>query len=190
MPINFCVDTITALLQDSLPPPKGSVRQEGFGGWWYSLAEVGGSTPPPGKKAGGHPAYLWCLQWWDGQPPPKPGLTSEQIQELLSRPPGVHSLPVPETLAPKKDGSYRLYYHLQKLGHYEEVTSPITEGELTLKTTKKDYKLTEEAIAAIKEKVEQRRNHAKLVKLVMENLGIGKRAAQKRVRCWVEAGKT
>lgn len=83
-----------------------------------------------------------------------------------------------------------LYYHLQKLGHYKEVTSSITEGELTLKTTKKDYKLTEEAIAAIKEKVEQRRKRVELVKCVMKKLGMGKRAAQKRVQRWVEAGKT
>ncbi|MEW6274958.1 MAG: hypothetical protein AB1556_07585 [Bacillota bacterium] len=110
MPIKFCVETITALLQGTLPSPKGGTRQEGFGGWWYSLVEVGGSTPPPGKRAGGHPAYLWCLQWWGGQPPPKPGLTAEQIRELLSRPPGVHSLLVPETITPKKDGGYLYLY--------------------------------------------------------------------------------
>ncbi|BAF61056.1 MAG: hypothetical protein HPY89_12920 [Pelotomaculum sp.] len=153
MPVNFCVDTITALLQGSLPPPKRGIRQEGFGGWWYSLVEVGGSTPPPGRKAGGQPARLWRLEWWGGQPPPKPGLTAEQIRELLSLPPWVYthsfSKTNPDSQAPElpRDGSYLCLYVAPHKGilhwWYSQVTVTVqgkhrSQGDLPLVYTTKE----------------------------------------------------
>jgi hypothetical protein len=84
--LSDAVATIQGLLQGRLPAPKRGKPQPGFGGWYYRVVPVGGCTPPSGK------ALLWWLEWYGGGPPGKPGLTREQVERLLSLPPGAYTL--------------------------------------------------------------------------------------------------
>jgi hypothetical protein len=92
------------------------------------------------KKGWWSPGLFVVSSVVGGQPPPKPGLTPEQIQELLSRPPGVHSLLSSKT-TPPKDGSYLYLYVAPHRGilhwWYSQVTGIIrgkhrSQGDLPL----------------------------------------------------------
>ncbi|AOQ23830.1 hypothetical protein MTAT_14150 [Moorella thermoacetica] len=66
--LDAAVCTVQKILAGELPAPEPGKKQAGFDGWYYSLLDVGGDTPPPGKRAGGKPAELWWLEWYGGGP--------------------------------------------------------------------------------------------------------------------------
>ncbi|APC08288.1 hypothetical protein [Neomoorella thermoacetica] len=81
--LDAAVGTILKLLAGDLPAPEPGKKQAGVGGWYYSFVDVGGDTPPPGKRAGGKPAELWWLEWYGGRPITPAEKLQKQIQGII-----------------------------------------------------------------------------------------------------------
>lgn len=82
-----------------------------------------------------------------------------------------------------------LYDRLRRRGLFT-VQNHTLPGQLAVVKARRRYEVTPEAVARLKEEAEVREKRAKLVILVMQRRGVGRRAAERWVKRRLDAGKS